>query len=747
MASSTGFFKPPILDLGVDRYASFKQWKARWEDYVIVSELGKKDPEYQCAMLRFTFNEETRNIYESLGLSKDDSKNVYKIIEAIEKFAKGIVNETLERHTFNNRIQEDGEKFDEFLTDLKILSRNCNFCENCHNSLIRDRIVAGVNDDTLKQKLLARDSLTLEKAENMCRAHEKAKEGVDQINDQKEKGVNAIQKRFRSSSDTFKAKQNLPTSDQRVCKFCSHRHQWGRDNCPAWGKKCKTCSKLNHFSSSSMCKGQQSMDSVERDEIDMDSLFSGAIEGDVNQNKDFEVTITTKFGKIEAKIDSGADVTAITEDDLKKIGKDRSMLKKTNKRFVGPDSHKIFCIGYTYVSLTWGKNNSKQLVYVCKNLKKALLGKPAIRALHILNVDIPEEVRCEAIEESYTNKFIKEFPKVFNGLGKMKGEPVHIQLKPGTVPFHLSAARHIALPMQDKVREELNRMENLGVIRKVNEPTDWCHPMVIVNKKDGNLRICIDLTKLNLGVKREFYQLESVEETIAKLGGECNYMSKLDCNSGYWQLPLDDESQLLTTFITPFGRYCCTRGPFGLSSMQEIFNKKMDFILEGLKGVAKSTDDLLIYGKTEAEHDERVRQVLHCLEENRVTCNILKCSFSKREQDFVGHHITSQGIQPLRSKVDAIINFPQPTNITELRRFIGMANYLSKFSKDLAAAQEPLRGLLSTKNAWLWTESHTKAFQDVKNVLSNPPVLGHYDMTNQLPSERMEAKKMVSVLS
>ena len=88
----------------------------------------------------------------------------------------------------------------------------------------------------------------------------------------------------------------------------------------------------------------------------------------------------------------------------------------------------------------------------------------------------------------------------------------------------------------------------------------------------------------------------------------------------------------------------------------------MDFILEGLKGVTKSTDDLLIYGKTEAENDERVRQVLHRLEENRVTCNILKCSFSKREQDFVGHH-TSQGIQPLRSKIDAIINFPQPTNI------------------------------------------------------------------------------------
>ena len=257
---------------------------------------------------------------------------------------------------------------------------------------------------------------------------------------------------------------------------------------------------------------------------------------------------------------------------------------------------------------------------VClQKLEESTTGQTSYTCLTYTQCDIRGEVRCEAIEESYTNKFIKEFPKVFNGLGKMKREPVHIQLKPDTVPFHLSAAPHVALPMQDKVRIELNRMENLGVIRKVNEPTDWCYPMVIVNKKDGNLRICIYLTKLNLEVKREFYQMESVEETIAKLGDKCNYMSKLDCNSGYWQLPLDDESQQLTTFITPFGRYCCTRGPFGLSSMQEIFNKKMDFILEGLKGVAKSTDDLLIYGKTEAEHDERVRQVLHRLEENRVT--------------------------------------------------------------------------------------------------------------------------------
>ena len=95
------------------------------------------------------------------------------------------------------------------------------------------------------------------------------------------------------------------------------------------------------------------------------------------------------------------------------------------------------------------------------------------------------------------------------------------------------------------------------------------------------IRFCIDLTKLNLGVERELYQLESIEETLAKLGDECVFMSKIDANSGYWQVPLDEASQELTTFITPIGRFCCTRGPYGLSSMQEIFGKKMDVVIEG----------------------------------------------------------------------------------------------------------------------------------------------------------------------
>ena len=117
------------------------------------------------------------------------------------------------------------------------------------------------------------------------------------------------------------------------------------------------------------------------------------------------------------------------------------------------------------------------------------------------------------------------------------------------MPHQTYSPRHIPIPQLEKVVAELKRMLNLGVIRKIDKPTAWCHPIVIVVKPNGEIRLCIDLTKLNAGVERELYQLESVEETLAKLGDECVYMTKVDANSGYWQVPLDEDSQELTTLL------------------------------------------------------------------------------------------------------------------------------------------------------------------------------------------------------
>ena len=155
MAEAAKFLNPPSLDLSVGRYNEFKQWKTKWKDYELLTDLKAKTEEYQSAMLRYTFTTDTRHVYESFNLNEEEAKNPEHIIEKLESFAKGIINETMERHSFHNRQQEEEEKFDDFLTDIKVLSKNCNFCIQCYPSMLRDSIVGGIRDDRTRQKLLA----------------------------------------------------------------------------------------------------------------------------------------------------------------------------------------------------------------------------------------------------------------------------------------------------------------------------------------------------------------------------------------------------------------------------------------------------------------------------------------------------------------------------------------------------------------------------------------------------------------
>ena len=202
--------------------------------------------------------------------------------------------------------------------------------------------------------------------------------------------------------------------------------------------------------------------------------------------------------------------------------------------------------------------------------------------------------------------------------------------------------------------------------------------MVVVPKSSGDVRICVDLKPLNEGVLREFYPLPKIEETLAQLSG-ATVFSKLDANSGFWQIPLARKSRLLTTFITPFGRYYFNKLPFGISSALELFQKRMNTILSGQKGVLCWMDNVLVFGRNQKEHDNRLKAVLQCLELVGVTLNPKKCEFSKDSLRFLGHIIDKEGISTDPEKVRAITEIPPPSNTTELRRLMGMINQLRKF--------------------------------------------------------------------
>ena len=445
----------------------------------------------------------------------------------------------------------------------------------------------------------------------------------------------------------------------------------------------------------------------------MDTAFLDTLSGE--QEKAWFTTITVKDVDIRFKLDTGAEVTAITSDAYQLL--EKPQLNAADKILCGPSRHPLGVVGKFKCNLATKGKVTRQEIFVVKGLKHNLLGLPAITALNLA-----AQIDCTL---STTNTFKERFPKVFEGLGNL-GEEYVIKLKPDAKPHALYAARHVPLPLRPKVTEELNRMETMGIISRVDEPTPWCAGMVVVPKKSGAIRICVDLKPLNESVLREVHPLPIVDDTLSQLKG-AKIFTKLDANSGFWQIPLSKPSRLLTTFITPAGRYCFNKLPFGISSAPEHFQKRMGHILQGLDGVLCQTDDVLIFGSNQAEHDTRVTAALERLQSAGVTLNPEKCEFSRRCLKFLGHIIDQNGIRPDPDKTAAIMQMKAPETTTELRRFLGMANQLGKFTPKLAELARPLRELLSKTATWNWGPMQDQAFARVKEELSKETTLAHYD--------------------
>ena len=264
------------------------------------------------------------------------------------------------------------------------------------------------------------------------------------------------------------------------------------------------------------------------------------------------------------------------------------------------------------------------------------------------------------------------------------------------------------------------------MITRVRQPTKWCAGMVVVPKDNGKVRICVDLTHLNRSVLRERHPLPAVEQSLAQLAG-AQVFSTLDANSGFWQIPLDRDSALLTTFITPLRRYCFHCLPFGITSALEHFQRRMSDILSDLEGVVCMMDDVLVHGQTQEEHDQRLDNVLQRMKEVGMTLNKDKCHFSQNQMKFLGQFIDREGVHPDNGKMRAIQEFRIPQNVGEIRKFLGMCNHLSKFAPNLADKTKPLRELLNKRDQWVWGEPQRVAFKEVKEVLTTSPILALFD--------------------
>ncbi len=199
---------------------------------------------------------------------------------------------------------------------------------------------------------------------------------------------------------------------------------------------------------------------------------------------------------------------------------------------------------------------------------------------------------------------MEEYKDVFEGLGCLPGE--HRISIDDTVAPVVHACRKVPFALREKLKEELACMEKLDVIKRIDEPTDCVSSLVIVLKKNGSLRICLDPRDLNRAIKREHFKLPTREEIISQFAG-AKWFSKLDASSGFWQLKLDEVSSKLCTFNMPEGRYRFLRLPYGILSAPEVYHKTIHMIFEHLPGVETMMDDIIVWGSNRQEHDGRLR--------------------------------------------------------------------------------------------------------------------------------------------
>ena len=253
-------------------------------------------------------------------------------------------------------------------------------------------------------------------------------------------------------------------------------------------------------------------------------------------------------------------------------------------------------------------------------------------------------------------------------------------------------------------------------------------PIVVAPKPKypGKVRVCVDMRQANKAIKRERHVTPTIKEMIGDLNG-AKVFSKLDLNQGYNQLELAPESRYITTFGTHMGLMRYKRLNFGISCAPEIFQNVIRETLEGIDGAKNISDDILVFGKSQKDHDQHLRAVFQRLREKGLTLNKSKCEYSKDKLEFFGYVFSKEGISPDPKKVEEVVNLSTPSTASEVRSLLGMTNYCSRFTPDYATKTELLRKLTHKDQPWCWTTERDRAVSQLKEALASAPVTAYFD--------------------
>ncbi|UYV81030.1 K02A2.6-like [Cordylochernes scorpioides] len=711
MASSTGNSLQPFVP-GTNPSEAWGKWKKRFQMFYIATEIDKKSIPRQRAILLYNIGELALDIYSTFKIQETDaSPTVPDILELFDGHFKPYKNTTYKRYQFFTTEQGENQNFDDYVTELKNKSMDCEFGELA-DSLVRDRIIIGIKDKALKERMLQDPDLSLAKAIDLGRATETSRQQVKNIT-REDVDLHSI-KYKKQYKKNFKypvgRKPNVSEEhpNAKVCQNCGSRHPYGK--CFAYGKICNSCKKPNHFAK--MCRNRVHMleeRAEEEEEMCLQYLSLDSITG-----LEWTKIILVENNSVNFKLDTGAQVNILPLDTIKNW-QNKPCIYPTGIAVYSYTGEKVPIRGKCKASCTSGKKSEILEFLVVDLPAPPILGLAACKKLElILKVESLEQDHTRTKMDASPTKIIESYRDVFDEIGTLPGEHSVI-LRENAHP-RIQLARRIPFALKKPVEMELKSMEEQKIISKVDQPAEWAHPMVIIKKPNGKVRICMDPRELNPWIKMEYRQLPAPEGIIADIT-----KSPICCifytGGEILLVPFDHWTPMMSRGLDPIGAMT------GCS-----FSVQQDnFWAVGIEGVKVYMDDIIIYGNSLTEHNSRLITVLEIARKNNLKFEFNKMQLAQEKVKFIGHEISKNGISADPSKLEAIQKIKRPMDKTSLQRFLGTVNYLAKFMHNLADKTVLLRQLLKKNTLWTWNEAIEKEFIELKNLVSNPPVLGLFD--------------------
>ena len=706
-----------------------------------------EDAAKQRAILLSVAGPETFKLLSSLVAPQTVKDKTFKeLVDLLTGHYNPKKSAAVHRFKFNSRVRQPNESVATYVSELKKLAVDCAFdSADVLNQMLCDRLLCGINDARIQRRLLTEENLTYDKAFTICQSIELADQSTQALSS--EKPVHADVHRVPAKPK--------PSKQPTECYRCGGTHS--SSSCRFKTADCRYCGKKGHIAR--VCRsrlraksrgrgGKQQADASQPTHaISDDRAVPAASPQEVPAKQQFNleygcfqlhermdtpivVSCTVQGKPLVMELDTGAALSVISESTyLTTWSKDeRPPLKPSQALLRTYSGENLVVCGEITVSVQYKKQEKQLTLQVLKSEGPTLLGRDWLK--HIV-LDWKSLKNIKQAAKNRLELLLEENAEVFKDeLGSLKDVKVHIHVKTDAQP-HFCKPRQVPYSMRSKVEAELQRLQDTGVIEPVPY-SDWAAPIVPVLKRDNSVRICGDYKlTLNREATPDVYPLPKIEDLFANLSGGESF-SKLDLAHAYQQLHLDEESKKYTTINTSRGLFQYNRLPFGVSCAPAVFQKTMETLLQGIPGVCSYLDDILVTGNTEAEHLDNLGSVLRKLKSAGMRLKREKCYFMMSEVEYLGHKLSSKGLQPADDKVRAISQAPAPTNITQLKSFLGLVSYYSKFLPNTATTLAPLYKLLHKDITWTWGREQQQAFELVKKQLISDPVLSHYSPDQKL---------------